>query len=159
MFCPKCGTYNEENSSVCIRCSYDFNNIPENIKGAGRGFTESEIPQGETAKTEDFVVPDLTVQNEPAKKKKRKMYLDDVKDYFIQAILSAILCSIAFGIPAIIFSGMTQTEKTHGNIKKAESYSQKAKMFCQLALAVGIVKYLFIILLVSFAMLNLRFWF
>lgn len=159
MFCPKCGTYNEENSSVCMRCSYDFNNIPENIKGAGRVFTEPEISQGETAKTEDYGFSDLPVQNELIKSKSRKTYLNDVKDYFIQAILSAILCSIAFGIPAIIFSGMTQIEKTHGNIKKAESYSQKAKMFCRLALAVGIVKYLFIILLVSFAMLNLRFWF
>ena len=159
MFCPKCGTYNEENSSICMRCSYDFNNIPENIKGVSRAVTEPEVSQGETVKAEDYGFSDLPVQNEPVKTKSRKIYSNRPKDYFVQAILCSILCSIVFGIPAIIFSGMTQTEKTHGNITKAESYSNKAKIFCWLALAVGIVKYLFMILVTLFTMLNFRFWF
>lgn len=159
MFCPKCGTCNEENSSACMRCSYDFNNIPENIKGVSRTFTEPEVSREETVKTEECSISDLPVQKEPVKTKHRKKYLNSTKDYFIPAMLCAILCSVVFGIPAVIFSGMAQTERTHGNTGKAESYSQKTKMFCWLALAVGIVKYLFMILVTLFAMLNFRFWF
>ena len=159
MFCPKCGTHNEENCSVCVRCRYDFNNIPENIKGVSRVFTEPAMQPQEVVSAEDYGVPDLQVQGKTEKNKSRKIYSNRPKDYFVQAILCAILCSVVFGIPAIIFSGMTQTEKMHGNITKAESYSNKAKMFCWLAMAVGIVKYVFIILLIVFAMLNFRFWF
>ena len=60
-----------------------------------------------------------------------------------------MLCSITFGVAAIIFSAMTKAEKAAGNITKAQVYSSRTKMFAIIALIVGAVKYIFAFLLIS----------
>ena len=60
----------------------------------------------------------------------------------IRAILLTVFGSAAFGIVAIIFSGMTQTELAAGSVDKAREYSEKTRMFCWISLFVGIAKYL-----------------
>ena len=60
----------------------------------------------------------------------------------IRAILLTVFGSAAFGIVAIIFSGMAQTELAAGSVDKAREYSEKTRMFCWISLFVGIAKYL-----------------
>ena len=73
----------------------------------------------------------------------------EIKDYFVWAVLAAVLCSVTFGVAAIIFSAMTKAEKTAGNMIKAQVYSSRTKMFAIIALIVGAIKYIFVFLLIS----------
>lgn len=166
MFCPKCGTYNENGSYSCVKCGYGFGNIPDSIKGAERPAqtgaeeaadsaaahsSENTVFGGSAANGTnvygDFHGGGTYASTNTARKKSSKF----PKDYFVQSVLTAILCSVTFGVAAIIFSGMTQTERSAGNIAKAELYSEKTKMFCWIAFAVGVAKYLFAIGFVAFA--------
>lgn len=124
MFCPKCGAYNDNENLWCVKCGYSLKSIPREMK------TErvSEIVQ------------DSEAHGRSVKVKPKK-----IGDCLIPAILVAAFCSVAFGIAAIIFSGMTRAELDGGVREKAESYSSKTRMFCFLGLAVGIVKWLAVI--------------
>lgn len=67
----------------------------------------------------------------------------EIDDYLFRALVAAAFFSITFGIIAVVFSGMTKAEKTAGNSVQAAVYSEKARLFSRVSIAVGCVKYLF----------------
>lgn len=142
MFCPKCGAFNDRENLWCIKCGYNIESIPEAMRGTQTDDANRSV-YNDGKYSEDTVVHTGAVVRTGAGKKSKK-----VKDYFVQSILVAIFCSITFGVAAIIFSGMTQVEQKVGNREKAESYATKTGMFCWIALAIGIVKYLFVIVFI-----------
>lgn len=135
VFCPKCGAFNEDRNSWCIKCGYKIVAEPEKVVEPDT--TEVVVGEGEPHKSQIVV-----------KEKKPT-------DYLVWSILAAIFGSIAFGIVAVIFSGLTQTENSLGNHMKAEKYSAKAKLFCLISLGIGIVKLIAVILFFAFVSLNL----
>jgi len=44
---------------------------------------------------------------------------------------------------------LTQTELAAGNMQKAAGYSEKARLFCWISLGIGLVKLVFIILMIA----------
>ena len=129
MFCPKCGAYNVDENLWCVKCGYNLNEIPSAAANAGTAGSAEQKTDAE---------PRQTVYRAPHIAQKPKK----IKDYLIPSILVAVFCSVAFGAAAIIFSGMTHAELCAGTSEKAEAYSAKAKMFCWIGFAVGIVKLL-----------------
>lgn len=148
MFCPKCGAFNDNENLWCIKCGYNMKSIPEAMKGTQTDEVNRAADNG-CEYGSDAVHTGAAVGNCTDAKPKK------IKDYFVQSILVAIFCSIAFGAAAIIFSGMTQAERKVGNREKAEIYSSKTRMFCWIALAIGIVKYLFTIVFIVIVALGL----
>ena len=114
-----------------------------------------EVRAADTADAKDSVnATDTTVQSADeettqtagtaaqAEQPKAAEVKKPVLTYMIRAILLTVFGSAAFGIVAIIFSGMTQTELAAGSVDKAREYSEKTRMFCWISLFVGIAKYL-----------------
>ncbi len=135
MFCPKCGTFNKIENSWCINCG-------NNLEG------EKVMPEAEISQ-EKFGTP-INETEKIYKQPKIKKSEKKIKDYLILSIISAILGSLSFGTVALIFSGLTSTELASGNKEKAMKYSTKARLFCIIALAVGVVKLLFIVVMFAF---------
>ncbi len=136
MFCPRCGTDNLDEASACVRCNYNFDEIPVFLRGKSVKYNENDsLIQLE--KTEMI-----------SSKVNKKTEKESIKDHFLYALITTILCSSVLGAVAIVFSGFTKTEKTLGNTDRALGYSNKAKLLCNIALTVGIIKYLFVIAMV-----------
>lgn len=55
------------------------------------------------------------------------------------SILSTVLCCVPLGIVAIIFSNKVDTLWAQGDYAGAEDAAKKAKLFCFIALGVGLV--------------------
>ncbi len=140
MFCSKCGNNNNNFNLWCTRCGQRLENTDDNTEN---------IAEIKPECTTEIPIP-VDVQKE---KKPNK-----IKDYMVWSITMAVLGSIAFGIAAVIFSGLTQTELAAGSFEKAKNYSDRAKFFCLISLSIAIVKVLFIALfvIISVAMASMR---
>lgn len=145
MFCPKCGTQSTAINDVCPKCGYDFGLIPEHLK-------ERET---DTVYETETVGNVFTAEANAADTKNRAEKEKPISAYMLRSILLAVFGSIVFGIAAVIFSGMTQTELKSGNTEKAREYSEKTRMFCVISLIVGIVRYLFAGAIIVFCLLGL----
>lgn len=66
-------------------------------------------------------------------------------NYLWQSIVVTLLCCLPLGIPAIIFSTKVNSTFALGDLAGAEAYSKKAKLWCIIALALGLVINLIII--------------
>ncbi len=146
MFCPKCGMKNNDENSWCIRCGNkldfvfaDEKKLDDESVGGGAEVTERREPI--YVETEPVTEPKKQYGNGDSSNEPKK-----IKDHFVWAILSAVFGSVIFGVLAVIFSGLTQSEQSSGNVKKAEEYSSKAKLFCVIATIIGAIKLLSVLL-------------
>ena len=73
----------------------------------------------------------------------------NVPNYLVPAIIS-IFCCWPLAIPAIIFATKVNSQVAAGDMAGAEDSSKKAKMFCYIALDIGILEIVFGIIYVVF---------
>ena len=144
MFCPKCGTFSENDNNWCVKCGYNFSEIPEELRGGAQGESENAAEVKRSGEQSSWQAPSGAAGGFSAVSPAAKAKPKTVKDYFVWAILSAVFLNVAFGAAAIIFSGLTQAEKACQNLKKAQVYSEKTKLFCIIALCIGVAKYVFV---------------
>ena len=178
MYCPNCGTYNDETYNNCIACGKYIADINKEI--TRKNETSNAAVRQETEHNDennaDSYVKTETVNTEPATpinnenvnsyNTAARNYADTVyrqnikkpKDYFVLSIICALLGSLSFGIAALIFSGMTRAENEINNLRKASIYSDKARMFCIFSVIIGILKYLFIIILFVYNYFRFRYY-
>ena len=179
MYCPNCGTYNEDSYNNCISCGKYIADINKNLRQQTTAATAEQeqsektyYAQPEEVKNQAFEVQADSATEESAKayvpavaenlseEKKQtpdkkyyeaiyRQYVKKPKEYFILSVLCTIFGSIGFGIAAIVFSVMTKAEISAGNIKKAGIYSQNTRTFCIFSIVIGVIKYLFIIIMIS----------
>ncbi len=64
---------------------------------------------------------------------------NQVPNYLVQSILVTLCCCMPLGIVAIIFSAQVNNALAIGNFAGAQEASRKAKMWCIIALACGLV--------------------
>jgi len=62
-----------------------------------------------------------------------------VPNYLVPAILSTVCCCLPFGVVAIIFAAQVNSKLQAGDIPGAMEASQKAKTWCWVAFACGII--------------------
>ncbi len=62
-----------------------------------------------------------------------------VTNYLWQSIVVTVLCCLPLGIPAIVFAAKVNGLVAAGKIEEAQDASQKAKMWCWIALGCGLV--------------------
>lgn len=118
MFCSNCGNRTQDGDLWCIKCG-------------------SRLEAQETENVENQNEAQHLFEESCGLRSKKR-----IKDYFGRSLFSALFGSISLGAVAVIFSGMTRTELTAGDSVRADSYSEKARTFCTMSFAVGIVKLL-----------------
>lgn len=62
-----------------------------------------------------------------------------VPNYLVQAIIVTLLCCLPFGIPAIVYAAQVDGKLRAGDYEGALASSNKARMWCWLAFAFGLV--------------------
>jgi uncharacterized membrane protein YvbJ len=62
----------------------------------------------------------------------------EISNYLVQAILVTIFCCLPFGIPAIIFAAQVNGKVASGDYQGAIKSSKQAKLWCWIALGVGL---------------------
>lgn len=62
-----------------------------------------------------------------------------VPNYLAPSILCTIFCCLPFGIPAIVFAAQVNTKLQAGDLAGATESSRKAKRWCWMAFAFGLV--------------------
>jgi hypothetical protein len=71
-----------------------------------------------------------------------------VSNYLVPAILSTICCCLPFGIVAIVFAAQVNAKLQAGDVQGAKQSSEKAKMWCWLALLCSLIFWAIWLLLV-----------
>ena len=169
VFCPRCGKHCFSDNKFCERCGYKvgvFSALINEIDELQADKQQESVVPPVVDEVEpvngECVTPETDEANEAESKlvfeesnpeeetnvlpvaenveAVKDMEEEKINNYFALSIWSAMLFSFVFGICALIFSAMTQTEQKIGNLDKAKIYSEKTKMFCRFAIAVGIAK-------------------
>ncbi len=61
------------------------------------------------------------------------------KNYLVESILCLLCCSGVFAIPAIIYAAQVDSKYNSGDYRGAVESSDKAKMWCIIAVCIGVV--------------------
>lgn len=64
---------------------------------------------------------------------------ENIPNYLWQSIVVTVLCCLPLGIPAIIFAAKVNGLVAAGQNEEAQAASAKAKMWCWLSFALGLV--------------------
>jgi hypothetical protein len=113
--CPNCGTNNLDNASVCVNCGRSL------MAGAAQSYTPPPPPSYGSPGPGPGV-PGTQIPN-----------------YLVQSILVTLCCCLPLGVVAIIFSAQVNSKLAAGDVAGAMEASRKAKMFCWIALGLGLV--------------------
>jgi hypothetical protein len=62
-----------------------------------------------------------------------------IPSYLAPAILVTIFCCLPFGIPAIVYAAQVNAKASAGQFAEAKNASDKAKMWCWVSFACGMV--------------------
>lgn len=62
-----------------------------------------------------------------------------VSNYLVPAILCTVFCCLPCGIPAIVFAAQVNAKLSAGDMEGAAEASKKAKIWCLVALGLGLV--------------------
>lgn len=126
MFCPKCGTQNDDHATQCTSCGQTLHeNPPETVTPAASVGTSPYA----NATAQGNQVP-TTIPN-----------------YLVQSILSTLCCCLPLGIVAIVFASQVNTKIAAGDIAGAMDSSKKAKMWCWISFGLGITGWILYALL------------
>lgn len=110
MNCPNCGTSNLDNAPICANC--------------GRALMQSQYAPPPPA-------PSYGASSNPAGM--------NIPNYLWQSIVITLCCCLPLGVVAIIFSAQVNSKLAQGDVSGAMEASRKAKMFCLIGLALGLV--------------------
>ncbi|MBL0175074.1 MAG: CD225/dispanin family protein [Ignavibacteria bacterium] len=112
MFCPKCGTSNDDNLWRCTNCSTELHAPGSRV--AARPPSFSGVNSGDP------------------------LQAYDVRDYLVQSILVTLFCCLPLGIPAIVYAAQTRTKRDAGDLAGAAEASKNARLWCWLGFGLGL---------------------
>lgn len=120
MICPSCGTSNVETSSICVNCGKPLHSVPPPPAAPTNTYTPPPPPSNAT-----YIPPASTGPQIP--------------NYLIPSILVTLCCCLPFGIVAIVYAAQVNTKLAAGDYSGASEASRNAKMWCYIALGVGLL--------------------
>jgi len=127
MFCPQCGAANPENAAQCSQCGTALQPV--------QGYTPP--PQA------------------PSQPQAPQPYAGEpIPNYLWQSIVCTVLglvccLSLPFGIVAIVFSTQVNSKLAYGDIAGAKDASNKAKIFCWVAIGIfGVIGVLYMVMII-----------
>jgi hypothetical protein len=115
VYCPNCGTQNEDNAAYCKNCGAALQTIstpnvdvppPPQYQAQAQGQTQGQAP---------------------------------VPNYLVPAILTTIFCCLPFGIVSIVYAAQVNGKVEAGDRAGAQESSRKAKMWAWISFCAGLV--------------------
>ncbi len=76
-----------------------------------------------------------------------------IPNYLVQAILVTLCCCLPFGIVSIVYAAQVNAKAKSGDIQGALDSSGKAKMWCWIGFAIGLVANLIIFAIQAIAII------
>lgn len=128
MFCPRCGTQNDDQAAQCVRCATPFGaqqaQLPPQQPGWGQpppgpGQAPPGWGQPPQAWQPGYAAP-------PA-----------VPNHLVWAILSTLFCCLPFGIVSIVYSSQVNSKLAVGDVPGAVESSRKARTWAIVSAGVG----------------------
>ena len=105
----------------CTQCGANNADTAAVCAQCGRGLQPGALVTTPSQPTGVVLPPGTTVQN-----------------YLVFAILTTVFCCLPAGIPAIIYAAQVNSKLQAGDLAGAQLASKNAKMWCLIALGVGL---------------------
>jgi len=121
--CPNCGTSNLENATICVNCGRPM--------AGGGSYTPPPPPPPQQA---SYTPPPPSRFDTPGQAPPQS-----IPNYLWQSIVVTLCCCLPLGIVAIIFAAQVNDKLRQGDIAGAMQASKQAKMFCLIAVGLGLV--------------------
>jgi uncharacterized membrane protein YvbJ len=118
MYCPKCGTENDDNAYKCLACGEQ---LPH------------EEPGAEQQQYGGYQQPGAGQQYYGAQPGV------EVPNHLVKAILVTLFCCLPLGVVSIIYAAQVNGALQTGNIEKAWDLSRKADQWGNASLIVGLI--------------------
>jgi hypothetical protein len=77
-----------------------------------------------------------------------------VPNYLVFAILTTVFCCLPAGIPAIVYAAQVNGKLQAGDLAGAQAASKNAKMWCLIALGLGLAVIVLYVLLIMVGILG-----
>jgi hypothetical protein len=122
--CPHCGTSNLDNAAICANCgrALAVPPPPSMPESQSQSYTPPPSPPGYSGYT-----PPAPYSGAP------------IPNYLVPSILVTLCCCLPLGIVALIFAAQVNSKLAAGDIDGARQASSKAKLFCIIAVVLGLV--------------------
>ena len=138
MFCPQCGTSNNEDSRFCASCGLDLNAYKAGAapgQQSGGGYQAPPPPQ--------YQQPYQGYQQQPYQGYQQPYggghaQVPRVPSYLGWAIAVLILCFWPTGIVAVVHASRVNNRLAIGDVNGAMESSRKAKTWCWVTFIIGI---------------------
>ena len=126
MYCPSCGSLNNDNARYCANCGRSLGEAPGS-GGVGQPYSQSRV------------------EGRP-----------DIPNYLVQAILVTILCCMPTGIVSIIYAAQVNGKIQAGDIDGAIRTSKAAKSWAWVSFGLGVVYVLFVVAYIIIALASIE---
>lgn len=135
MNCPNCGTANLDNATICANCGRPLTGA------AAQSYTPPPPPASSYTPPSTSYAGGGGGGTPPP-------------NYLWQSIVVTLCCCLPLGVVAIIFAAQVNSKFAAGDYAGAADSSRKAKMFCWIALGLGLAAQLIWLLTGGLAVLQ-----
>ena len=138
MFCPKCGTKNDDTAFICIHCGQ-----PLRAEGpaAGNGFG---IPLSKGPAATGVNPPPQPQFSQPACQPAPAAVVPvNIPSHLAPAIITTLCCCLPTGIAAIVFASQVNGKLQSGDVAGAQKSSHLASVWIWVSVGLGIVYMIF----------------
>ena len=159
MYCPQCGTANDDAASFCNSCGKDLQQYREQWSASPAGTPEAgtgQAPDGSQPAAAPSAYPPPYQQQYQSPYQTTPAYqpaayqpagyqpgygrgtIPNIPSYMGWAIVTLILCFWPTGIVAVVYASKVGNQLALGNIPGAQEASRKAKMWTWITFGIGI---------------------
>lgn len=118
MFCPKCGTQNNEEDIYCLQCGH---RLPESTPASAYRSSGPPPPPGFGAAGSS------------------QTSVAHPESHLLKAILVTLFCCLPLGIASIVYAAKVDGAWERGNHAEAVQYAEKANNFANWSIGIGLV--------------------
>jgi hypothetical protein len=161
MYCPQCGTANDDAASFCTSCGNDLQKYreqwatsPANPADPAAGqqpaappaaypppYQQQYQPPYQTTPAYQAPPPYQPAPHQPAGYQPGYGYgaVPKIPSYMAWAIVTLILCFWPTGIVAVVYASKVGNRLALGDVPGAQEASRKAKLWCWITFGIGVV--------------------
>lgn len=141
MWCPRCGSQTEDQAKFCSACGMDLSTYQRlwQDQGAQAAYGQPEAPKPAPTPQPQQTSPSPPEQTPTLQPAVPQGQRPQIPNYLGWSIAVLILCFWPTAIPAIINSTQVDSRLARGDVDGAWEASRKAKMWCWISFAIGVV--------------------
>jgi uncharacterized membrane protein YvbJ len=131
MYCPKCGSSNDDNNYRCVKCGKELpHGASSGANAPGENAGANQPPQHPS--------PGPHGQHEQQQYASGQQPPPRIENHMVKAILSTLLCCLPLGIAAIVYSAQVNSKVTIGDYRGAQESADNASMWASWSIGIGL---------------------